>query len=86
MLAAWPPPRNGVYSAPAARLAAAAQKPPGLVLQELRNMAAGSLIGFELSREEGPAYEVRRAMLCHAVLPWRCADVVLELSREEEPA
>jgi hypothetical protein len=51
-------PRNGVYNAPAAKLAAAAQKAPGLVLQELRAMAAGSLIGFELSREEGPAYEV----------------------------
>ena len=55
---ACPVPRNGVYSAPAAKLAAGAQKAPGLVLQELRAMAAGSLIGFELSREEGPAYEV----------------------------
>ena len=39
--------------------AAIAQQAPGLVLQELRNMAAGNLIGFELSREEGLAYEVR---------------------------
>lgn len=57
VLEACPNPRNGVYSAPAARLAAVAQKAPGLVLQELRDMAAGSLIGFELSRDEGPAYE-----------------------------
>jgi len=59
VLEACPNPRNGLYSAAAARLAAAAQKAPGLVLQELRDMAAGSLIGFELSREEGLAYEVR---------------------------
>jgi ATP-dependent DNA helicase Q4 len=58
VLEACPNPRNGLYSAAAARLAAVAQKAPGLVLQELRNMAAGSLIGFELSREEGLAYEI----------------------------
>lgn len=58
VLEACPNPRNGVYSAPAAKLAAVAQKAPGMVLQELRDMAAGSLIGFELSRDEGPAYEV----------------------------
>lgn len=58
VLKACPNPRSGVYSAAAARLAAAAQKAPGLVLQELRNMAAGNIIGFELSREEGLAYEV----------------------------
>ncbi|KAL4428000.1 hypothetical protein ABPG75_002089 [Micractinium tetrahymenae] len=58
VLEACPHPRNGVYSAPAAKLAAAAQKAPGLVLQELRELAAGGLVGFELSREEGPAYEI----------------------------
>lgn len=60
VLEACPNPRNGMYSAPAAKLAAVAQKAPGLVLQELRAMAAGSLIGFELSRDEGQAYEVWR--------------------------
>eukprot|EP00887_Chlorella_sp_A99_P001903 scaffold18.g1903.t1 len=60
VLAACPKPRNGVYSAPAARLAAAAHQPPGLALQALRELAAGSLIGFELPREEGPAYEILR--------------------------
>ena len=71
VLEACPMPRNGVYNAPAAKLAAAAQKAPGLVLQELRAMAAGSLIGFELSREEGPAYEVggRQRMHAGASLP-----------------
>lgn len=58
VLEACPNPRNGVYNAMAAKLAAVAQKAPGMVLQELREMAAGSLIGFELSRDEGPAYEV----------------------------
>lgn len=62
VLEACPHPRNGVYSAPAAKLAAAAQQAPGLVLQELRGLAAGGLIGFELSREEGPAYEVGMGM------------------------
>ena len=60
VLAACPHPRNGVYNVSSARLAAVAQRAPSLVLQELRSMAAGNLIGFELSREEGLAYEVRR--------------------------
>ena len=59
VVAACPRPRNGVHSASTARLANEAQKAPGLVLHELRGMAASSLIGFELSSEEGPAYEVR---------------------------
>lgn len=59
MLEACPKPRNGLYSVPTAKLAAVAQKAPGLVLQELRALAAGRLIGFELSSEDGPAYEVR---------------------------
>ncbi|KAI3428841.1 hypothetical protein D9Q98_007658 [Chlorella vulgaris] len=58
VLEASPNPRNGVYNVPTAKLAAAAQTAPSVVLQELRGMAAGSLIGFELSREEGPAYEI----------------------------
>lgn len=68
MLEACPNPRNGVYSAPAAKLAAAAQKAPGLVLQELRGLAAGGLIGFELSRDEGPAYEVSMGGLMRSLL------------------
>lgn len=58
MLEACPNPRNGLYTAPAARLAALAQQPPGMVMQELRQLAAGSVIGFELSRDEGQSYEV----------------------------
>lgn len=33
-------------------------------MQELRDMAAASLIAFELSSEEGPAFEVGTAQLC----------------------
>lgn len=77
VLESCPNPRNGVYSAPAAKLAALAQNAPGVVLQQLRDMAAGSLIGFELSRDEGPAYVVRRRLVSIAAcmsasrcMPW----------------
>jgi hypothetical protein len=61
VLASCPNPRNGLYSMPTARLAAVAQKTPGLVLQDLQQMAQLKLIGFELSGEQGPAFEVVHA-------------------------
>ena len=53
-------PRNGLYTVPTAKLAEAAQKPPGAVLQDLQALAQQNLIGFDLSSEMGPAYEILR--------------------------
>jgi ATP-dependent DNA helicase Q4 len=61
VLAACPNPRAGVYAVATPRLAAAAQRPPGVALQELQAMAAARLVGFELTGEQGPAYEVLAA-------------------------
>jgi ATP-dependent DNA helicase Q4 len=51
-------PRNGVYSVSTAKLATAMQKAPGVAVQDLQVLAAQKLIGFELTRERGLAYEV----------------------------
>jgi len=58
LLLTSPKPRNGLYSAAVARLACAAQKPPGAVLQDLQMLAQRKLVGFELSRDQGLAFEV----------------------------
>jgi ATP-dependent DNA helicase Q4 len=53
-------PRNGLYSVNTAKLAEAAQKPPGAVLQDLQTLAQQKLIGFEFSKETGPGFEILR--------------------------
>lgn len=60
VVASCPRPRNGLHTAPTAKLAVAAQKPPGAVLQDLQAMAQRKLIGFEQPWEKGPAFEVLR--------------------------
>lgn len=60
VLEVCPKPRNGLYTVQTTKLADAAQKPPGAVLQELQALAQQSRIGFELSRELGPAFEILR--------------------------
>jgi ATP-dependent DNA helicase Q4 len=66
VLEACPHPRNGIYNTPVARLAGVAQQAPGVVLWQLRELAAASMVGFELSRQEGLAYEVRRGAEANA--------------------
>ena len=52
------PSRTGAYTCSLERLASVTRQPPSLVLADLRGLAAASTVGFELSSEQGPAYEL----------------------------
>lgn len=60
VLQGCPKPRNGLYTMPVGKLACLAQKVPGAALQDLQVLAQRKIIGFELSRDQGMAFEVLR--------------------------
>jgi len=65
LLKAMPkPPRNGLYTIPTGRLAAAAQIPPGQAISQLQELAASKMIGFDLlGVRDGVGYELLRPEL-----------------------